>query len=172
MKDYLRLIDTHTQGKRCDVTPLFADPQAFAALVADLAAPFQSMPLDYVAGIEALGFILGTALSLRLGKGFIPIRKAGKLPVAAARVRFVDYSGQEKALELRHGLLPAGARVLLVDEWVETGAQVGAAIALIENQGAVVVGVAAINIDSNPLPDRLREKYFCHAIWMDMQESI
>jgi adenine phosphoribosyltransferase len=168
MKDYLRLIDTHTPGARCDVTPLFADPEAFARLVADLSAPFQSMPLDYVAGIDALGFILGSAISLHLHKGFIPIRKAGKLPVEAAQVRFVDYTGQEKALELRRGLLPLAARVLIVDEWIETGAQVGAATRLIEAEGGIVAGIAAINIDPNPLTEGLREQYFCHALWWDM----
>ena len=94
MKDALRLINTQTDGPRCDVTPLFADPQAFAALVADLCAPFMEIDFDYVAGIDALGFILGTAMAMHLKKGFIPIRKGGKLPVAVSRAEFVDYSGQ------------------------------------------------------------------------------
>ena len=66
MKAYLQLIDTHTPGPRCDVTPLFADPAAFAQLVGDLTEPFASTLIDYVAGIDALGFILGTAMALRL----------------------------------------------------------------------------------------------------------
>ncbi len=65
MKDYLKLIDTDTPGRRCDVTPLFADPIAFAELVSDLTEPFASTAIDYVAGIDALGFILGTATALR-----------------------------------------------------------------------------------------------------------
>jgi len=169
MKDYLRLIDTQTSGPRCDVTPLFADPAAFARLVDDLAAPFAAMPLDYVAGIDALGFILGTALALRLKKGFIPIRKGGKLPVAVARAALVDYSGQEKVLEIRQGIIRPGDRVLLVDEWIETGAQAQTAVSLVEQQNGRIAGIAAINIDANPGPARLRQNYFCHSLWYDMQ---
>jgi adenine phosphoribosyltransferase len=156
LKDYLRLIDTNTPGPRCDVTPLFADPAALAELVADLCAPFQSAAIDYVAGIDALD------------KGFIPLRKGGKLPVPVSTAEFVDYSGQPKALELRQGSLPPGARVLVVDEWVETGAQVQAAVALIEGAGGSVVGIAAINMDDNPGVRRLRERYRCAVVWVDM----
>ena len=170
MKNYLRLIDTHTPGPRCDVTPLFADPQAFAALVADLCAPFDPAGIDLVAGIDALGFILGTAIALRLGKGFIPIRKGGKLPVSADQVAFVDYSGQPKALELRQGSLQPGYRVLLVDEWLETGAQMQAAAALVERAGGVVAGIAAINMDDNPGVRELKARYKCVAVWEGMGE--
>jgi adenine phosphoribosyltransferase len=168
MREYLRLIDTNTPGPRCDVTPLFADPGAFAQLVADLCEPFPATTLDYVAGIDALGFILGTAIALHLHKGFIPIRKQGKLPVAVTAVQFVDYTGRKKGLELRKGILQPGDRVLVVDEWIETGAQVQAAIDLIEQTGGIVAGVVAINIDNNPIPARIREKYPCQAIWLDM----
>ncbi len=168
MKDYLRLIDTNTPGPRCDVTPLFADPEAFAELVADLCAPFDAADIDLVAGIDALGFILGTAIAVHLHKGFTPIRKGGKLPVAVTSVAFVDYSGQPKTLELRQGGLPAGAWVLLVDEWVETGAQVQAAVEMIEGVGGVVVGIAAINMDDNPGVRWLRERYKCVAVWEGM----
>jgi adenine phosphoribosyltransferase len=95
--------------------------------------------------------------------GFIPIRKAGKLPVAADRVAFVDYSKEEKGLELGQGMLKRGTRVLLADEWIETGTQVCAAIQLIEAQGGVVAGVCAINIDENERTRRLRSQYRCCA---------
>lgn len=168
MKSYLRLIDTQTPGPRCDVTPLFADPAAFAQLIADLSEPFATVTLDYVAAIDALGFVLGGAMALHLGKGFIPIRKRGKLPVATLAVEFVDYSGQPKGLEIRRGLLQPGDRVLLVDEWIETGAQAQAAIHLIEQEGGVIAGIATINLDDNPLPSALRQRYLCHALWLDM----
>jgi adenine phosphoribosyltransferase len=171
MEEYLRLIDTETEGPRCDVTPLFADPQAFAALVVDLCAPFMEIEIDYVAGIDALGFILGTAMAMHLKKGFIPIRKGGKLPAAVSWAEFVDYSGQRKTLELRQGMIKDGERVLVVDEWVETGAQMQAAVDLIEGAGGCVVGIAAINMDKNPVVNRLRERYNCVAVWMDMQED-
>jgi adenine phosphoribosyltransferase len=171
MKAYLRLIDTHTPGPRCDVTPLFADPESFAELVADLCGPFQSTAIDYIAGIDALGFILGAAMALHLHKGFIPIRKGGKLPVAVRAVEFVDYTGAPKTLELRMGSIQPGDRVLLVDEWIETGAQMQAAVELIEGAGGVVAGIAAINMDDSPRVRWLRERYKCHALWMDMEEG-
>lgn len=79
--DYLQLIDMDTAGNRCDVTPLFADYEAFTALVNDLAAPFVDVDIDLVAGIDALGFVLATAVSIHLRKGLLTIRKGGKLPV-------------------------------------------------------------------------------------------
>lgn len=170
-KEYLKRIDTRTPGPRCDVTPLFADPAVFAALVADLCAPFATREIDYVAGVDALGFILGTAMAIRLGKGFIPIRKGGKLPVAVSTAAFVDYSGQPKTLELRRGSILPGQRVLLVDEWIETGAQMEAAARLVEAAGGVVAGMATINMDDNPGVRRLRERYVCHSAWVGMGEG-
>jgi adenine phosphoribosyltransferase len=167
MNNYLRLIDVHTTGPRYDVTPLFSDYEAFTALVEELARPFADAACDYVAGIDALGFILGTAVALRLQKGFLPIRKGGKLPAAVHRVAFVDYSGETKSLEVRHDALPPGQKVLLVDEWVETGAQMQAAVQLIERLGCAVIGVAAINIDDNAATGWLREAYRCHTVWLD-----
>jgi adenine phosphoribosyltransferase len=167
MSNYLHLIDVNTEGPRNDVTPLFADFESFSALVDDLLAQFNTDAFDYVAGIDALGFILGTAISFRALKGFIPIRKGGKLPVETLSVHFVDYSGQEKSLEMRVDAIKPGARVLLVDEWIETGAQVNAAIELIESQKGVVVGVATINIDENKETEKIKKKYKCYAVWTD-----
>lgn len=170
MKDYLRLIDTDTTGPRCDVTPLFTDSQAFLKLVADLAHPFEDLDFEHIAGIDALGFILGTALALHLNKGFVPIRKGGKLPVPVISRQFTDYTGKPKTLELRTDILKPGDRVLLVDEWIETGAQVMAAIGLLEELGTSIIGVVTINIDDNPVTCKLREEYFCHALWLDGDE--
>ena len=166
MHNYLRLIDTNTAGPRYDVTPLFSDYEAFTALVEELARPFVGATCDYVAGIDALGFILGTAVALRLQKGFVPIRKGGKLPVAVQRVAFVDYSGETKSLEIRRDALPPDQKILLVDEWVETGAQMQAAAQLIEGLGCVIIGLAAINIDDNAAAGWLRETYYCHTVWL------
>ncbi len=157
--NYLALIDTETSGSRYDVTPLFADYAAFSAVVDDLAAPFVDVGIDLVAGIDALGFILGTAVALRLKKGFLAIRKGGKLPVKVNRVEFVDYTGQQKALEIRANALKAGMDVLLVDEWVETGAQVRAAVELVEMMHGRVAGIATINMDDNKMTRQLRQQY-------------
>lgn len=167
MKDYLDLIDVNTLGRRNDVTPLFADAAAFSELVRDLAAPFAPAEIDLVAGIDALGFILAAAIALQLGKGLVPLRKGGKLPVQVDRQEFVDYTGQSKSLELRAGILQPGKRILLVDEWIETGAQIKAAIGLIERQGGIVVGIASINIDVNDQTRPILEKYPCHTVWVE-----
>ena len=165
MKKYLGLIDVHTRGLRYDVTPLFADANAFSELVTDLAAPFASSDIDMVAGIDALGFILGTAIAIHFGKGLVVIRKGGKLPVQVDNQEFIDYTGQTKSLELRAGFIQPGSRILLVDEWVETGAQVKAAIDLVERQDGIVTGIAAINIDINDKTRPILKKYHCHTVW-------
>ncbi len=168
MSHYLDLIDTNTSGPRYDVTPLFAHHAAFDALLQDFERLLVGVHCDAVAGIDALGFILGTALALRLRKSFVPVRKGGKLPVAVDSVSFVDYSGSEKALELRHDAIRPGMRVLVVDEWVETGAQVQAAITLIERQGGVVAGVVTLQIDTkNVATQTLRDAYPCYTVWTD-----
>ena len=160
-RPYLALIDRDTSGNRCDVTPLFADCAAFSALVDDLAALVEPLAFDVVVGIDALGFILGAALALRMQRGFVPIRKGGKLPVAVDSVECVDYTGQRKTLELRQGALAPGTRALLVDEWIETGAQVRAAIQLIEGQGGVIAGIASLHMDDDEATEPLRARYTC-----------
>jgi adenine phosphoribosyltransferase len=164
-RSYLRLIDTRGMG-RYDVTPLFADAAAFATLLDDLARPFADGSIDVVAGIDALGFILGAALATRLGTGFVPLRKGGKLPVPADSASFVDYTGYTKSLELRRAAIPPGAHVLLVDEWIETGAQIRAAIGLIEGQGGAVAAIVTIAMDDNATTQALRAGYRCHIMWM------
>lgn len=160
-RPYLALLDHQTNGTRCDVTPLFADPAAFSALVADLAELALPLAFEVIAGIDALGFILGAALALHMHSGFVPIRKGGKLPVAVDTAECVDYTGQRKMLELRRDALRPGARVLLVDEWIETGAQVRAAIQLIERQGGVIAGIASLHMDENAQTASLRAAYQC-----------
>lgn len=167
MKPYLSKIDTATTGRRYDVTPLFADEQAFSQLVADLAQPLKGTELDAVACIDALGFILGTAIAGRLGLPVIPIRKGGKLPVAGEALEFEDYSGERKRLEIRRGLLRHGARVLLVDEWIETGAQIAVAAELIERQGATIAGIAAIRMDRCDRTAELASRYPVYTVWPD-----
>lgn len=163
MKSYLRLISTGTAGVRCDVTPLFGDYTAFSALVNDIGSHFDAGTFGLVAGIDALGFILGAALAIRAEKGFVPIRKGGKLPVEVDTTWFVDYTGLRKSLELRKGAIEPGTRVLVVDEWIETGAQVEAAISLITGQEGVIAGVATINMDDNAFTRPIRAKYDCYS---------
>lgn len=171
MKTYLDKIDTETLGNRNDVTPVFADAKAFSQLVADLAKPFRNTQIDFVACIDALGFILGTAIARHLEIGIIPIRKGGKLPVKTDCEDFRDYSGELKRLEIRRDILPPEARVLLVDEWIETGSQIQASAKLIEAQGGIIVGIATINMDENDTTAKISRKYRVHTIWKAQQQQ-
>ena len=144
-----------------------ANAADFSELVRDLADPFLQTDIDFVACVDALGFILGTAIARHLGVGVIPVRKGGKLPVPTDGADFRDYSGELKRLEIRKSILPPGARVLLVDEWVETGSQIQAAAELIEAQGATIIGIATISMDENEQTIRLSKKYRVHSIRED-----
>lgn len=130
-----------------DVTTLMRDAAGFAAAIEALAAAAPEQ-VDYVAGLEARGFIPGAALAVRLGAGFIPLRKAGKLP---GGVLGVDYALEygEARLELHIDAIPPGARVLLVDDLIATGGTALAGLKLIAAAGGHAVGVLAL-ID---LPD-------------------
>jgi adenine phosphoribosyltransferase len=172
MKPYLAKVDTKTSGNRADVTPLFADREAFSQLAYDLAEPFLGAGIDAVVAIDALGFILGTAIAERIGVGVVPARKGGKLPVQTLQEAFVDYSGQPKALEMREDVLTEGMNVLIVDEWVETGAQVTAAIALVERLEARVGGIATICMDRNASTSGLRQQYTVHTVWDDERDRV
>jgi len=163
--DYLKLVKINTESPRNDVTPLFADHQAFVLLVDDLLIPFAADEYDYVAGIDALGFILGTAIAWRTGKGLITIRKAGKLPVLTDTESFVDYTGKLKSLELGKGAVAPGAKILVVDEWIETGAQIIAAIKLIKKQGGLIAGIVSICIDENDETRNLQQNYKSSSVW-------
>jgi adenine phosphoribosyltransferase len=168
MNNYLDLIDTTTTGPRYDVTPLFGNYQAFSALLDDLLELCREIEYDTVAAIDALGFILGTAIAVRSEKPLVPIRKGGKLPVEVHKASFIDYTGKEKSLEIRPDALASSNRVLLVDEWIETAAQVKAAIGLIEGQGAKVAAVLSIVIDDSQTIRELRESYPILALSHDL----
>jgi adenine phosphoribosyltransferase len=167
MKRYLSRVDRETTGNRNDVTPLFANAEDFSQLVLDLAEPFLQTDVDCVACIDALGFILGTALARHLDVGLIPVRKGGKLPVPTDSIDFRDYSGDLKRLEIRKSILSPGSRILLVDEWIETGSQIMAAAELIEGQDGIIVGIATINMDKNKQTSSLSRKYRVHSVWED-----
>jgi adenine phosphoribosyltransferase len=99
------------------------------------------------------------------GCGFLPIRKGGRLPGGSRSISFRDYTGGEKTLSLRRGLLRGREQVLMVDDWIETGAQMSAAIRLVQLEGAAIVGVTAINIDRNEGTEELLRLHRCHFVW-------
>jgi adenine phosphoribosyltransferase len=124
-----------------DITPLLADGPAFAALIDAWAA--QHSDIDVVAGIEARGFILAAPLAIRLGVGFVPVRKEGKLPGSTRRASYALEYG-EAILEVTSDAVRPGQRILLVDDVLATGGTAAAATELLEREGAVVVGIQVL----------------------------
>ena len=128
-----------------DIGPLLRDPAAYAAAVAALtrAAQAASSGFDVVAGVEARGFLLGAPLALAAGVGFVPIRKAGKLPGATLDAAYSLEYGQA-TVQVQRDVIREGDRVLLVDDVLATGGTVGAAVDLLERAGGSVVAVAVM----------------------------
>ena len=122
-----------------DITTLMADPAGLRAAIDGLVLPFLTVGIDYVAGIEARGFILGGAVAHELGRGFVPIRKKGKLPFRCAEVAYALEYG-EAVVEMHVDAVRSGERVVLVDDLLATGGTAGAAIRLIEKFGGQVAG--------------------------------
>jgi adenine phosphoribosyltransferase len=131
---------------RSDIWRAFADRELFARTVAALAVPFRGERYTKVAGVEARGFVLGGALAAHTGAGFVAVRKDdGWLPGDVAE-RLSEPDGQDRrhALRLQRGALSPEDRVVLVDDWLQTGSQALAARALIEETGATLVGMAIV----------------------------
>jgi adenine phosphoribosyltransferase len=124
-----------------DVTPLLADPEAFAHAVEALSAPFCDDGVDKVVGIEARGFILAAPVALACGAGFVPARKAGKLPGSRRGVSY-DLEYGSETIELHDDAFAPGDRVLIVDDVLATGGTAAATVELVEALGGEVVGLA------------------------------
>ncbi len=126
-----------------DIMPLLADDEALHETVERLAEFAEPRAPDLVLGAEARGFILGAALAYRLGCGFVPARKPGKLPWRTISAKYALEYGFD-ALELHADAIPAGARVLVHDDLLATGGTAKAKIDLVEQLGGTVVGLAFV----------------------------
>lgn len=145
VRDYIRTIADfpHPGIQFRDVTTLFADARGFRMAVDQLLHPYAGSAVDKVAGLEARGFILGGAVAHQLSAGFVPIRKAGKLPgVVIEEAYTLEYG--EAVLQVHDDAIEPGERVLIVDDLLATGGTCGAGIGLLERLGAEVVGCAFI----------------------------
>ncbi len=126
-----------------DVTTLLGDAQGFKATIAQMTEPFRTVPIDAVAGIEARGFILGGAIADRLGCGFVPIRKKGKLPWKTIGQEYTLEYGVD-IIEIHEDAIAKGARILIVDDLIATGGTAEAAAKLIKRSGGEIVGATFI----------------------------
>ena len=124
-----------------DITPVLADGDAFTELVDALAAPFADSGITKVAGIEARGFTLATPVADRLGAGFIPVRKPGKLPYDTIREDYELEYGTD-ALEIHTDAVEEGDKVLIVDDVIATGGTAAAAIRLLKGVDAEITAFA------------------------------
>ena len=161
---YLDIMSPNTKGEKfawLDPTSIYINGDAFHDLLKDLVLDLKNVKCDVVAGLDAMGFVLGTALATRLNVGFLPIRKAGKLCVDTDSVTFLNYSGRIQDMELRFPAFSGGTRVLLVDQWIETGGTMDGAIRLVKRQGGIIAGLVAIAMESNDKTDEYRECFPC-----------
>lgn len=124
-----------------DITTLLKNPQAFRKSVNTLSRIFKKEGVEYVVGVEARGFIFGAAVAYKLGAGFVPVRKKGKLPYKTKSMTYQLEYGVD-TLEIHEDAIPPNARVLVVDDLLATGGTVKAVVDLLRAQNAKVVGVA------------------------------
>ena len=145
LRDYIRTIPDFPQPgvQFRDVTTLLGDARGCRMAVDRLVHPFAGTGIDCVAGLEARGFILGGAVAHQLAVGFIPVRKAGKLPGATIAQSYALEYG-EAVLEIHDDAIAAGQRVLLVDDLLATGGTAEAGVRLIERLGGEVAGCAFV----------------------------
>jgi adenine phosphoribosyltransferase len=140
-----------------DITPLLADPKAFAAAIDALCDGFANADIDYVAAVEARGFIFGSAVAIKLGAGYVPIRKKGKLPSKTESVTY-DLEYGADTLQVHCDAVKKGAKVLMVDDLLATGGTMAAACKLIEKIGGQIVAISfLIELADLAGRDKLRE---------------
>jgi adenine phosphoribosyltransferase len=126
-----------------DITPLLADHEAMEQIYAALAAPYEGQKIDRVLGVESRGFIFGTPLAQRLGVGFAPVRKPGKLPWKTVSESYALEYGED-TLELHEDAVHPGERIVIVDDLLATGGTLAATCKLVERLGAEIAGCSVV----------------------------
>ena len=147
-----------------DITPLVRDPAGLKMALDLLAAPFVGAGATAVAGMESRGFIFGVPVAERLGVGFVPIRKPGKLPAAKIREEYALEYGTD-ALEMHADAVGPGDRVIVVDDLLATGGTAAATVRLIRRAGAEIVGLAfVVELDFLSGRDKLADVPRVHSL--------
>jgi len=156
LKDHIRAVPDFPRPGIVfrDITPLLAEPTVFRSVVDALVDHVGDRRVDKVVAVEARGFIVAAPLSYALGAGFVPVRKAGKLPRRVEREEYSLEYGHD-CLEIHADAIEAGESVLIVDDVLATGGTAAATVALVEKLGGSVVGLAFV-IELDALEGRLR----------------
>jgi adenine phosphoribosyltransferase len=159
---YLSLMSPNTKGPQfawLDPTSIYINATAFQDLLDDLITDLGAVSFDVVAGCDAMGFVLAAGIAARTNTGFLPVRKAGKLCVDTDKVSFTNYSGKTQDMELRQPAFAPGTKVLLADQWIQTGGTMEAAIALVERQQGIVAGIVTIAMENCAATDAFSNRF-------------
>jgi adenine phosphoribosyltransferase len=145
LRDHIREIADYPQPGVVfrDITPLLGNAAGFGRAIDDLVTCFHDVQVDRVVGIESRGFIVAAPVAYRLRAGFVPVRKAGKLPWAVAREEYQLEYGSDK-LEVHRDAIHPRERILVVDDVLATGGTAAATCRLVETLGGIVVGVGVL----------------------------
>lgn len=143
LRDYIREVADWPKAGILfrDITPLLGEPKAFVAAVNELSGGYARAGIQYVAAVEARGFIFGAAVAAKLKAGFVPIRKKGKLPYKTESITY-DLEYGSDTLQVHADAVTSGAKVLMVDDLLATGGTMAAACKLIEKIGGQIAGIA------------------------------
>ena len=143
-----------------DITTLLSDAEALNETIERFAEHYKNEKIDVVVGVESRGFIIGTPLAIRMGLGFIPIRKAGKLPGPTHGVDYDLEYGKDR-VEVHQDAIPEGSNVLLVDDLIATGGTIEGSAKLVKKVGGLIVGYAfVIELTDLKGRERLQEPVF------------
>lgn len=146
-----------------DITTLIKDGKAFRFAVDEMAKQYKDKKIDAIIGAESRGFILGAAMAYKLGVGFIPVRKPGKLPYKTCQISY-DLEYGSSSLEMHVDAINKGDNILIVDDLVATGGTAKAMAQIIEKMGGIVVGFSFLVELSFLNPGKLLEGYELHSL--------
>ncbi len=161
--NYKKYIREHKEKNRCDFTLLLGNYQLFDSLIKDMAQPFLSSKVDKVVGLEAMGFIFGAGIAQELKAGLCLIRKPNKIAWNIKSTEFTDYSKEKKIFEIASDAILPNENILIVDDWSETGAQLKAAIFLVEQLKGNIIGITCAHIDNRAKNNPEISKYKLHS---------
>lgn len=150
------------ENRKGDITPLLKNKKAFRQSIEEMIKPFAGEKIDKVVGLEARGFILGGAIAYLLNVGFVTIRKGGTIPCDVLIEECIDYTGKKKVLEIAKDAFQKGEHILVVDDWIETGAQAKTSAKMIETLGGIIAGFTVLVDDTTKEAREFLSRYKYH----------